>query len=249
MLEIRNLKINTKEGKGLIQDATFLVSSKEIVLIQGPNGSGKSTILSAIMSHPKYKVMSGSVILDGADITNLQAYEKSIAGLYLAQQFVPQIEGVTLIQLLYKVKISVSDKAGDDKLDNKKEEDNRIEEIKNKTESISILQFHAEIKSLCDKFNINSEFLTRELNVGLSGGEKKQAMLITLLALKPKYILLDEPDSGVDSDGVEKLLEVIKYLQEENNSGFVIVTHSNLLQERLNPNSRYTIQNQCLVKI
>ena len=228
MLEIKSLKIETSEGKQVIQEASFEVAPGTITIISGVNGSGKSSLLSGMLGHPKYKVPSGQIILDGVDITNYKTEAKAKLGMYLAQQFVPAIEGVTLIQLLYK---AVTNSQSLSKLGD-----------------ISILELNKSLESYCEEFALDKAFLTRELNVGLSGGEKKQAMLLSLLALVPKYIFLDEADSGMDSEAVEKLFKVIKYLQAKHNSAFVIVTHSKVFASELGSDQELIIQNQCLIK-
>ena len=223
MLSLKNLKITLKSNNTnvVVESANFEVAPGEIVSISGANGSGKSSLLSAIMSHPDYKIVEGEMLLDNLNINEYSTNEKAALGIFLASQFVPQIEGLTLIQLLHKAL---------------------------KTDA-SILELNKTMTQYCDRFNIDKAFLSRDLNVGLSGGEKKQAMLLSLLALRPLYCILDEPDSGLDNDGVDRLISVIQYLNNNYNISFVIVSHSDTMLGRLNIIRNYKIENKCLTII
>ncbi len=219
MLKLNELKIELSSGgSAVIESASLEMAPGEILILKSANGSGKSTLLSAIMSHPSYHIISGSIMLNDMNITDYSTSQKAALGIYLAPQFVPAIEGVSLIQLLHKASNA----------------------------DISILDFNKYMIAYSDRFGINKDFLSRDLNLGMSGGEKKQSMLLSLLALKPLYILLDEPDSGLDADGISKLIEVIKYLNNNYNIAFLIITHSQELSSKLNISRSYKIENKCL---
>lgn len=213
MLEIKNLTVTTnkdQEIKTLVKDVTFAVQEKDMILLSGNNGSGKTSLLFGIFKHPDY-IREGEIFLGKKDVSDLEVYELAKNGLYLAMQMVPEIEGVKLVQFLYKSFKSIYP-----------------------NETLSILDFNKKLEKYCEEFAIDKTFLSRELNVGLSGGEKKKAELLHLLALKPKCVFLDEPDSGVDQESIQIIAKVIKYLNENHNTSFVIVSHGEKLKTLLN---------------
>ncbi len=97
--------------------------------------------------------------------------------------------------------------------------------------NLGVLEFNKELEDFCDKYDINKEFLKRDLNVGFSGGEKKQAEMLHLFALKPKFVFMDEIDSGVDKDAIKKVFNIIKDFKENYNTGFCIVSHREKLED------------------
>lgn len=234
MLEIKNLKveINNNDTKSnfvavdniLIQDASFTLTAGQIVKLEGANGSGKTTLLNAIFKNTSYRISSGDIILNGKSILNLETYELARLGLYLGLQFVPEIQGLSTIKFLYKAF-----------------QNTHTYQDKNKTKSI--IDFKKELEEKCDLFSLDKNFLSKDLNVGYSGGEKKQASLIYILALMPKYIFLDEADSGVDKESVEKIYKVINYLKEKD-SAILITSHNVNLEKYVSFDSIYYLNDK-----
>lgn len=219
MLRIENLKINRAEDNlNLVEDATLEVNSGEVVLLEGKNGSGKSTILNSIMKHPDYVIQSGKVFLNDEDITDLDPSELAKNGIYLALQHAPEIEGVSTIKMLY----------GSYKILNP--------ESKN-----SITEFKKELEEECKRFDLDTSLLMRDLNVGFSGGQKKQAELMHILALSPKVIMMDEPDSGVDKEAVEKVIKVINHFKS-NGAAVLVTSHNEKIREGLNITRVYKVE-------
>jgi Fe-S cluster assembly ATP-binding protein len=220
MLEIKNIKINhiaSAEHKTLVFDASLSVERGQVVLLSGANGSGKSSLLYGIFKHPEYSIESGSMVLDGTDVTNYKTDELARAGMFLAMQHVPEIAGVKLVQFLYKAYKNIH-------IDNKE----------------SIIDFNKKLLGFCEQYDIDKTFLQRDLNVGFSGGEKKQVELLHLLALTPKYALLDEPDSGVDRESIEKILKVITDMSTgDAKTGFIIISHSDAIKSNLKVDQEY----------
>ena len=206
-LSIKNLKIKLSSiDKEIVSDATFDIRKGEIISISGENGSGKSSLLSAIFKHPNYEIESGEIILEGEnqniDLTNLKTFEIAKNGLYLSLQHVPEIEGVNLLQFLYRSYKNV-----------------------NENNNLSVLDFNKEIVAFCKKYNIDEEFLKRDLNIGFSGGEKKQAEMLHLFALKPKFVFMDEIDSGVDKAAIKKVFKIINDFNKDYGTAFCIISH------------------------
>jgi Fe-S cluster assembly ATP-binding protein len=237
MLEIKNLKIAINkeisiEDKNsifnveniLIQDASLTLKEGEIIKLEGVNGSGKTTLLSAIFKNPSYKIVDGDIILDNKSVLDLDTHELARLSMYLGLQFIPEISGLSTIKFLYKAYENI----------NKDLEKSKL---------INIVDFKKELEIKCDMFALDKNFLAKDLNVGYSGGEKKQATLIYILALMPKYLFLDEPDSGVDKESVEKIYKVINYMRDQG-SAILITSHNTVIDKHINFDEVYKIENK-----
>jgi FeS assembly ATPase SufC len=208
-LKIEDLHVEV-EGKEIIKGISLEIKSGEVHAIMGPNGSGKTTLSLAIMGHPKYKIAKGRILLDGEDITNLETDQKVKKGLFLAFQNPIEISGVKLSTLLVA-------------------EYNRVY-----GSNESVTQVFSKITSLSKSVGISDSLLNRGVFEGFSGGEKKRVEILQLQILKPKFAILDEPDSGVDVDGLKTISDVIKKVKEENNTGYLIITHYRRILDYVN---------------
>ena len=226
-LEINKITVETgglpaappaaQAGETVANDISLSVSSGELVFLMGPNGSGKSSVLKALLGHPAYRAVSGEFSLDGENITALPTEKKARLGIFLSLQELPEIQGVTLEQFLYR----------------------SYKELHGKT--LSPLEFRKYAEGESAKAGLDPSFLRRPVNAGFSGGEKKMAEALQLFILKPKFALLDEPDSGVDRDSLEKVFKVIELLRAEG-VGFLLVTHYPSILKRLTPNRVYLMK-------
>ncbi len=229
MLKIENLKIkNIENDIVLVEDVSLSVNQGEIVLLEGVNGSGKSTILNAIMHHPDLQILSGKIILNNEDITNKNATELSRLNIFYAMQHSPEIEGVTNIKMLHKAYKYIHQNDIDYK-------------------DINISEFKNNLENDCDKFGLDKSLIMRDINLGFSGGQKKQADLINILALKPKVILLDEPDSGVDKEAVIKTYEIIKYFKTL--GAIILLTSHNEKIKDIQIDRIYKIENKIIKEV
>jgi Fe-S cluster assembly ATP-binding protein len=219
--QVHNLCVEA-EGKTVVDGASFAVRSGEIHVLMGPNGSGKSSLLNAIMGHPKYKITRGNVLLDGEDITDLPTEKKAQAGIFLSLQHLPEIAGVTLTNFLHKA--YRAQKGGE----------------------ITPLDFYKMMDARAKEFGIDANFLKKHVNAGLSGGEKKQSEVLQLLALEPKFALLDEIDSGVDVDAQKRVFAVIEHLRAKG-VGFVLVSHHSNLLQHLTPDHVHVMKDGKLI--
>ncbi len=211
-LSIENYEVK-KNQKTLVKVENFEITSGQKVLILGSNGSGKSSLLFGLMSYPDY-MYSGSVLFEDTDITSKTTEEKGKLGIFFSPQDIPSIEGLTLLQLLYGIY--------------KKNTDNKQ----------SIIEYKKEIENIISEFELSSELLLKYIGHGVSGGEKKQMELIALLILKPKLALLDEIDSGVDFETVQKIYAVIDSLANSGTS-FILVSHNLTEIKKINPDVCY----------
>ncbi len=209
VLKIEDLHVEV-EGKEVIKGISLEVKSGEIHALMGPNGSGKTSLSLAIMGHPKYKVTKGRITLDGEDITNLETDEKVKRGLFLAFQNPIEISGVKLSTLLVA-------------------ELNRI-----RGSSESVMQMFQTIREYAKTVGVSENLLNRGVFEGFSGGEKKRTEILQMLILRPKFAILDEPDSGVDVDGLRVISDAVNKLRKEANTGYLIITHYRRILDYVN---------------
>ena len=208
-LEIKNLSV-TAEEIDVVRDVSLSMGSGEVHILMGSNGSGKSSLVNTLMGHSKYKITGGNIILDGEDITDLSTDKKAKKGLFLSLQHLPEIDGVSFTNFLYR---SYKELTGKD---------------------ITLLEFNTFVKAEAEKYGLSPTFLRRSVNAGLSGGEKKQSEAFQLAFFEPKFAFLDEIDSGVDIDAVEKIFSVINTLRK-NGTGFLLITHYGKILEKITP--------------
>ena len=199
MIEIKNLNVKAKESKKeILKDINLKLEKGKIYLIAGKNGSGKSTLLNALMGNPAFEV-SGEIMLDGDNILDLTTDKRAKKGFFLSFQNPEEIDGVKLTDFLSYA-------------NNKKEE------------KLNVFTFAKNMQKEIKKLNITKDISERYLNVGFSGGEKKKNELLQMKILKPKYIMLDEIDSGLDIDAVKMVSENIKeYIDEEKNEKILLI--------------------------
>lgn len=203
-LEFKDIHVLSGESP-VVSGVSLVIKAGEIAVLMGPNGSGKSSLLNAVMGHPKYRIAKGAVVLGGEDITACSTEEKARKGIFLSLQHLPEIPGVTLTNFLHKA--YRAQKGGE----------------------IAPLDFYRMMETRAKEFDIDPSFLKKQLNAGLSGGEKKLSEILQLLALEPKFALLDEIDSGVDVDSLKKVFAVIDALRSRGVGVLIVSHHSNLL--------------------
>jgi Fe-S cluster assembly ATP-binding protein len=208
-LQIKNLTVEA-ENKDVVKDVSFSMNAGEVHILMGSNGSGKSSLVNALMGHSKYSIIGGNILLDDEDITFLSTDKKAKKGLFLSLQHLPEIDGVSFTNFLYRA----------------------YKEIKGK--DITLLEFNTFVKEEATKYGLEPSFLKRSVNAGLSGGEKKQSEAFQLAFFEPKFAFLDEIDSGVDIDAVEKIFQVIRTLKEKG-TGFLLITHYGKILDKITP--------------
>lgn len=216
-LEIKNISIETA-SKRVVEDVSFALASGEVHILMGPNGSGKSSLVGGVFGHPKYKIVEGSLLLDGEDITALPTEKKAKRGLFLSLQYLPSVAGVTLGAFLHRAHKELTG------------------------EVVPVLEFYKRAEGMAQAIGIDPAFLKRDLNSGLSGGEKKQSEILQLAVLAPKFAVLDEIDSGVDVDSLVKVFAAIELLRKQG-TGFLLITHYPNILERITPDAVH-IMNQ-----
>lgn len=217
MLEIKNLSVSFNE-KTLLTDINLTVASGARHLLSGHNGSGKSTLVNVIAGNQEYKIKSGEIIFNGKNITAENATTRSLLGIFLGAQNVPEIPGLTVLSFLkHSIAAHTHFQTGKD---------------------LSMGDFLTRLESAREKLNIPKEWLNRSVNVGFSGGERKRIMLLRLLLTKPKLAILDEPDSGADSDVKQQIADIIK---EMTDTTFLFISHQKDFTNMIKPTAIMTL--------
>lgn len=207
-LEIKDLHISI-DGKQILTGLNLGLDKGEVHAIMGPNGSGKSTLANAIMGHPKYSIDSGDILVKGESILNLSTDLRARKGLFLGFQYPTEIPGVGYSHFLRNAYNTLNKSLGEDQ---------------NREVFITVREFHEYVKKNLDAVGLDPSFLSRYLNEGFSGGEKKRSEVMQMLVLKPNIAILDEPDSGLDIDSVKSVAEAINQLIDTG-AGVLVITH------------------------
>lgn len=214
MLKAENLRVKV-EDKEILKGINLIVDDGELHVVMGPNGSGKSTLALTIAGHPKYQVINGKIIFDGENITNLPPEERVRSGVFLSFQHPVEVEGVKVIQFLQRV----------------------LKNLKNLDE----IQAYEVIFNAVQELGLDNSMLTRFLNVGFSGGERKKLEMLQAYLVKPRLLILDEPDSGVDVDSLKVIARIINKLHEEG-TAILLITHYGRILEHLKPHRVHVIK-------
>ncbi|MEQ9408961.1 MAG: Fe-S cluster assembly ATPase SufC [Fuerstiella sp.] len=219
LLKITDLHVSVADTP-ILKGVNMEIRQSEIHALMGPNGSGKSTLAYALAGHPNYHITQGSIHIDGTDITELAADERARLGMFLAFQYPVVIPGVKVADF---IRHAVSNIRNPDRREGEG--------------LIGMREFRKEIKGRMEELGMDLEFARRYLNDGFSGGEKKRMEILQMAMLQPKFAILDETDSGLDSDAVRVVSEGLAKLSGPQ-MGVLIITHHERLLE-FNP-PKYT---------
>ena len=228
MLKIQNFQVGV-EGKQILKGIDLEVRPGEVHCIMGPNGAGKSTLVNSIMGHPKYEVLGGEVQMDGADVLDMEVFERSCNGLFLAFQYPKEIAGVSMLSFLlgaYNSQMQARDE---------------------NFRALKPFKFKKMIAPLLEDLHVDKSFLERYVNHGFSGGEKKKSEVLQLKLFKPKYALLDETDSGLDVDALKIVSEGINDVKKTG-MGIIIVTHYQRILDYVKPDFVHVLKDGQIVQ-
>lgn len=226
MLKISNLHARV-EDKDILKGINLEVRAGEVHAIMGPNGSGKSTLSSVIAGNENYEVTEGAIFLEGEDIGELAPEERAHKGVFLSFQYPVEIPGVSVTNFM-KTAINETRKA------NGQEEMPANEMLKLIREKSELLE-------------IDRKFLSRSLNEGFSGGEKKRNEIFQMAMLEPKVAILDETDSGLDIDALRIVANGVNKLRNEDNA-VIVITHYQRLLDYIVPDFVHVLYNGKIVK-
>lgn len=226
MLSIKNLHARV-EDKDILKGINLEVRAGEVHAIMGPNGSGKSTLSSVIAGKEDYEVTNGEIILEGEDIGELAPEERAHKGVFLSFQYPVEIPGVSVTNFM-KTAINETRKAkGQDEMP--------------ANEMLKLIREKSEL------LEIDRKFLSRSLNEGFSGGEKKRNEIFQMAMLEPKLAILDETDSGLDIDALRIVANGVNKLRSEDNA-VIVITHYQRLLDYIVPDFVHVLYNGKIVK-
>jgi len=226
MLKIHNLQASV-EGKAILKGIDLEIKAGEIHAIMGPNGSGKSTLASVLAGRKEYEVTSGSVEFLGKDLLELDPEERAGEGLFLAFQYPVEIPGLTTTNFIKTAVNEIRKYRGEAPLD-----------------AVAFLKMMKEKMAM---MNIGQTLLSRPLNEGFSGGEKKRNEVFQMAMLQPKLAILDETDSGLDIDAIRIVANGVNKLRNKDNA-VLLVTHYQRLLDYIVPDFVHVLYNGRIVK-
>lgn len=226
LLEIKNLQVSINDNE-ILKNLNLTVNKGEIHAIMGPNGSGKSTFSKVLAGHPTYSVLAGDILFNGSSILDLEPEERSHLGIFLAFQYPIEIPGVSnedFLRLAYNSK----------QVSSNKPEVDPIEFLTIISEKLKLVQ-------------MSPMFLSRNVNEGFSGGEKKRNEILQMILLDSDLSILDETDSGLDIDALKIISNGINNFMNPNKS-IILITHYQRLLDYINPTYVHVMQNGEIIK-
>ena len=226
MLSIRNLHAGV-EGHEILRGIDLEVKAGEVHAVMGPNGSGKSTLAQVLAGHPAYAVTAGEVRYDGQNLLELSPEDRARAGVFLAFQYPVEIPGVSTAQFLKAAVNEIRTRQGQEELD--------------------AIEFLAILREKLALVEMDQSFISRAVNEGFSGGEKKRNEILQLAVLKPKLAILDETDSGLDIDALRIVAHGVNALRTPDNA-MILVTHYQRLLNYITPDYVHVLFNGRIVK-
>lgn len=222
LLSVSNLSASVDE-KPILHQVNLTVDPGTCHVLMGPNGAGKSTLGHVIMGDPVYQVTQGTITFDGQDLTDDPTDKRSLAGLFLSFQAPVEIPGVPLYSFLRTIC-------------------QKRPELK-----MTARQFRKHVTALAEELEMDPAYLTRDLGVGFSGGEKKKVEMLQLLLLQPRLAILDETDSGLDVDALGVVSRGIAAYRERTGGALLVITHNTRILERLDVDETHVMVNGRIV--
>jgi Fe-S cluster assembly ATP-binding protein len=226
VLEIRNLHA-TVDGNEILKGISLTVNKGEVHAIMGPNGSGKSTLAKVLAGHPAYEVTQGEVLFEGKNLLELAPDERAREGVFLAFQYPIEVPGVSNAQFLRLAYNEKRKHLGEEELDP--------------------LEFKDLLKERAKIVEMEASFMSRSVNEGFSGGEKKRNEILQMAVLEPKLAVLDETDSGLDIDALRVVSGGVNQLRNSEN-GIILVTHYQRLLNYIVPDFVHVLSGGRIVK-
>lgn len=212
MFRVSDLTVAIKKNQQVVlRGVNFEILPGETLVLKGKNGSGKSTLLGAIMGDPRYEILKGEIEFLGKKIQNLSPDGRSLLGMFLSFQTPPEVNGVSTTEIVRTGLMERGEKV-------------RLDEVRN---GLMVNQ---------KLLGLPMFFMERECGVGMSGGEKKKNEILQMLALRPKFCMLDELDSGLDMESAGKISQILADYQRETEASFLIISHNLRILEKLKVN-------------
>lgn len=222
MLKVKGLKASI-EGKEILKGVDLEIGRGQIHVLMGPNGSGKSTLAQVIAGHPFYTINGGRLVMNNKDIRKLTPDKRAKLGIFLGFQHPVEVPGVSVFNFLRRARGTSSGGS------------RRGRSLVEAPSNLSA--FRTELLEYASSLNLGDDILRRSLNEGFSGGEKKRNEILQMMALKPKLVILDEIDSGLDVDGLRIVAQaIVKFTKQNPKSSVVLITHYARILKYLTPN-------------
>ncbi|MBD3905008.1 Fe-S cluster assembly ATPase SufC [Chryseobacterium sp. Ch-15] len=227
MLNIKNLHARIEDGAQILKGINLEIKPGEVHAIMGPNGAGKSTLSSVIAGKEDYEVTEGEILFDGENIIEDAPEERAHKGIFLSFQYPVEIPGVSVTNFI-KAALNENRKA-------------------NGLEDMPAKEMLAMIREKSEKLGIKKDFLSRSLNEGFSGGEKKRNEIFQMMMLNPKLAILDETDSGLDIDALRIVADGVNTFKNEGNA-VLLITHYQRLLNYIQPDYVHVLANGKIIK-
>jgi Fe-S cluster assembly ATP-binding protein len=222
-LSIKNLHV-TIADKEILHGVDLQVNPGEIHAVMGPNGSGKSTLAYTLAGHPFYSITKGTIEMDGEALNEKSPDERANDGLFLAFQYPTEVAGVRVNNFL---KVAYEQR------------------FKNQPERTftKVIEFRKHLEKLAEELQVKKELLSRGLNEGFSGGEKKRLEILQMAVLEPNYAVMDETDSGLDVDAIKAVAAGAREIVKKHNTGVIVITHYQRILKFLEPDIVHVMVN------
>ena len=227
MLQIKNLHAKIEDGAEILKGINLQINPGEVHAIMGPNGAGKSTLASVVAGKEEYEVTEGEILFDGNDIVEDAPEDRSHKGIFLSFQYPVEIPGVTVTNF---IKTAINENRKSHGLEN-----------------MPAKEMLALIKENSEKLGIKRDFLSRSLNQGFSGGEKKRNEIFQMMMLNPKLAILDETDSGLDIDALRIVADGVNSFRNEGNA-VLLITHYQRLLDYIQPDFVHVLADGKIIK-
>ncbi|MBP5684576.1 MAG: Fe-S cluster assembly ATPase SufC [Bacilli bacterium] len=223
-LEINNLFVHA-EDKKILNDFNLVINKGEIHAIMGPNGTGKSTLSKVIIGNDHYIIDKGDIKVDGKSIKDMPTYERARMGIFLCFQSPVSIDGISNSEFIRTAMNANTDKP------------------------VGLYSFIKDLENNIDNLKMDKDMMHRSLNQGFSGGERKKNEILQILMLKPKLIIFDELDSGLDVDSLKIVCDNInKYLEDNPDTSVLFITHYTRILNYVKPTHVHMMNNGTIVK-
>ena len=226
MLEIKDLHASV-EGNEILKGISLSIKKGEIHAVMGPNGSGKSTLAKILSGHPSYEPTGGEILLEGKNLFDMDAEERSLSGIFMGFQYPVEVPGVNNAEFLRMAF--------------------NARRVRADEEEIDPLDFDELLSGKMKMLKMENKYKERCLNDGFSGGEKKKNEILQMAILEPKLAILDETDSGLDIDALRIVAEGVNSLRNENNA-LILITHYQRLLDYIKPDFVHVMHNGLIVK-
>lgn len=226
ILEVKDLQV-TVQGNQILHGINLTIHAGEVHAIMGPNGSGKSTLAQVLAGHPSYVVEKGTVLYEGRDLLSLSPEDRAKEGIFLAFQYPVEIPGLSNVIFLRTAFNEVRKHRGQEELDP--------------------LEFDVYLRQKIKVVEMEMDLVSRRVNEGFSGGEKKKNEILQMAVLEPKLAILDETDSGLDIDALQSVAEAVNR-QKTGKNAFLLVTHYQRLLDYIIPDFVHVLLDGRIVK-